>query len=323
MKQEIFEQRHQQEWERFEQDLTELEKSRHPDADALDSFPARYRQMCQLLAIAQERGYRTDLVERLNALVLRGHHQLYRFNTRFWQHLVTFILVGFPVLVRQEWKMVAVASAVFVLPGLLFYLAVLIEPSLIYGLLDAAQVTKMEDMYNPASERFGSDRASDSDVMMFGYYIYNNISVAFRCFASGLVFMLGSVFMLLFNGLLLGGVAAHLQNLGYTSTFFPFVIGHGAFELTAIALAGAAGLKLGYSLLVPGSQSRLSALKDAGQTAIRLVYGVILMLIIAAFVEAFWSSNHAVTDAVKYGVGTACWLFVLLYLTRAGRSHEA
>lgn len=323
MKQEVFEQRYQGDWQRFEQDLEELEKSRHPDSEALDSFPARYRQMCQLLAIAQERGYRTDLVERLNALVLRGHHQLYRFNTRFWQRLVIFTLVGFPRQVRQEWKMVAIATAVFVLPGLLFYLAVLVDPTLIYSLLDAPQVTQMEDMYNPASERFGSDRASDSDVMMFGYYIYNNISVAFRCFAGGLIFMLGSVFILLFNGLVLGGVAGHLQNLGYAGTFFPFVIGHGAFELTAIALSGAAGLKLGYSLLVPGPQSRLSALKDAARTAIRLVYGVILLLVIAAFVEAFWSSNHAVTDTVKYAVGTGFWLFVLAYLTRAGRRHAA
>lgn len=323
MKQEVFEQRYHGDWERFEQNLAELEKSRHPDAEALDHFPARYRQMCQLLAIAQERGYRTDLVDRLNALVLRGHHQLYRFNTRFWQRLLVFTLVGFPQLVRREWKMVSIASAVFVLPGLLFYLAVLIDPAMIYSVLEAGQVTNMEDMYNPAAERFGSDRASDSDVLMFGFYIYNNISVAFRCFAGGLVFMLGSVFILLFNGLMLGGVAAHLQNLGYGSTFFPFVIGHGAFELTAIAISGAAGLRLGYSLLVPGERSRLSALREAAGVAIRLVYGAILLLVIAAFVEAFWSSNHAVTDTVKYGVGAACWLFVLLYLTRAGRGHAA
>src|SRR5690606_21786138 len=118
----------------------------------------------------------------------------------------------------------------------------------------------------PGSEHIGRDRESDSDFMMFGYYIYNNISVAFRCFAGGLVLMLGSIISLVVNGLLLGGVAGHLTNLGYPQTLFSFVIGHGAFELTAIGIAGGAGLKLGYSLMVPGQLTRLASLKDRKST---------------------------------------------------------
>src|SRR5690606_3247994 len=113
-------------------------------------------------------------------------------------------------------------------------------------------------------------------------------------------------------------------------TFFTFVIGHGSFELTAIVIAGAAGLKLGYNLLNPGNRSRLDALKQAGKVAIRLIYGVIIMLVIAAFIEAFWSSNNILLPWQKYLAGTALWLVVIAYLTLSGRdarserqSHES
>jgi uncharacterized membrane protein SpoIIM required for sporulation len=100
------------------------------------------------------------------------------------------------------------------------------------------------------------------------------------------------------------------------------VVGHGAFELTAIVFSGAAGLKLGYSLLNPGPFSRRDALRLAGQEAIPMLYGIILMLVIAAFMEAFWSSNASLAISVKYTVGAACWILVLLY-SLSGKRFES
>jgi uncharacterized membrane protein SpoIIM required for sporulation len=151
----------------------------------------------------------------------------------------------------------------------------------------------------------------------------NNIGIAFQTFASGLLFGLGSLFFLLFNGLMIGAVAGHLTQIGYGETFWSFVIGHGAFELTAIALAGGAGLKLGWALLAPGRLPRSEALRLAAGRSVRLVGGVIVFLLLAAFIEAYWSSMTFAAPTVKYALGAGLWLLVLSYLLLAGRGAHA
>jgi uncharacterized membrane protein SpoIIM required for sporulation len=180
-------------------------------------------------------------------------------------------------------------------------------------------------MYDPDARRIGrfSERDSGDDWMMFGFYIMNNIGISFQTFASGLLFGLGSLFFLLFNGLMIGAVAGHLTRIGYSETFWSFVIGHGAFELTAIALSGAAGLKLGWALLAPGRRLRSEALRRAGAQSVPLVAGVILFLLIAAFIEAFWSSMTYTTPTAKYLVGASLWALVIIYFLFAGRGQHA
>ena len=178
--------------------------------------------------------------------------------------------------------------------------------------------------YDFAKTHHGEQKRDSGDAWVkFGFYIMNNIGIAFQTFASGLLLGLGSLFFLLFNGLMIGAVAGHLTQIGYGQTFWSFVIGHGAFELTAIALAGAAGLKLGWALLAPGRLPRGEALRLAAARSVRLVGGVTLLLVLAAFVEAYWSSMTLASASVKYGVGAGLWLLVLAYLTLAGRGQHA
>jgi uncharacterized membrane protein SpoIIM required for sporulation len=158
---------------------------------------------------------------------------------------------------------------------------------------------------------------------MFGYYIMHNIGIAFQTFASGLLFGLGSAFFLFFNGLMVGAVAGHLTHIGYGQTFWSFVVGHGAFELSAIALAGAAGLQLGWALIAPGRLPRSEALRLAARKSVLLICGVMLFLLIAAFIEAYWSSTVGVAPTTKYLVGAALWLLVAVYLLFAGRTRHA
>ncbi|MCY1393502.1 Stage II sporulation protein M [compost metagenome] len=159
--------------------------------------------------------------------------------------------------------------------------------------------------------------------MMFGYYIMNNIGIAFQTFASGLLLGVGSLFYLCFNGLLIGALAGHLTEIGYGPSFWSFVIGHGAFELSAIALAGAAGLKLGWAIIAPGQLPRGEALRSAAIVSVQLIYGVLIFLVLAAFIEAYWSSKTTLSVQLKYAVGTALWLLVGAYLALAGRTHHA
>jgi uncharacterized membrane protein SpoIIM required for sporulation len=256
---------------------------------------------------------------------MRGHQQFYRHRSQLGAHLLSFVLADFPRLVRAQWRFVLAASLLFFGSLIGMGLLVYFFPDLVYSVVSPEQVAEMESMYDPAARRLGQAavRGSSEDWMMFGYYIMNNIGIAFQTFATGLLFGLGSLFFLFFNGLMIGAVAGHLSGIGYGQTFWSFVVGHGAFELSAIALAGAAGLKLGWALLAPGSLSRSEALRLAAKTSVQLICGVMLFLLIAAFIEAYWSSMSAIRPLTKYLVGAGLWILVASYLIFAGRTRHA
>lgn len=326
MKQAVFEQRHQASWKRFGKRLEQLESGkRQESSERPDDFAADYRRICQQLALAQERGYSSHLIDHLQQLAMRGHQQFYRHRSHLGARILGFITAGFPRLVREEWRFIAVASLLLYGSLLLMGLLVYHFPDLAYSMMTPESVAEMETMYSPDATRLGplSERDTGDDWQMFAFYIMNNIGIAFQTFASGLLFCVGSLFFLLFNGLMIGTVAGHLTQVGYIDTFWSFVIGHGAFELTAITFAGAAGLKLGWALLAPGRLSRIDALRRAAAKSVQLVGGVILLLLIAAFVEGYWSSMTYVSTNVKYLVGAGLWLVVGTYFGFAGRSRHA
>ena len=179
-----------------------------------------------------------------------------------------------------------------------------------------------ESMYAPSNRALGPQHKAESQLMMFGYYIWNNVKIDFQCFAGGMLFGIGSVFFMLFNGMMIGAVAGHLTALGYIPTFWGFVAGHSSWELLGAAISGAAGLKMGWALIAPGPHARKEALKIASRTAVRLLYGAAGMTTCAAFIEAFWSSLRNLPAEVKYAVGIAFWVLFLLYFLFAGRSRE-
>lgn len=324
MKQTLFEEKHKGQWQQFAEQLDALEKGQ-ASASSDDPFSRDYRRLCSHLALAEARGYSSHLIDALHQLALRGHQQLYRHRNPLGAQILGFILAGFPRVVRSEWRLVSIAALLFF--GSLITMGLLVYgfPDLIYSVLDPQQVTQMQAMYDPHSSRIGQavERAAEDDWMMFGYYVLNNISIAFQTFATGLFFGLGSLFFLFYNGLTIGAAAGHLTGIGSGQTFWSFVIGHGAFELTAIALAGAAGLKLGWALVAPGARTRGEALRLAAGTSMQLVYGVVLFLLIAAFIEAYWSAMTWPRPAVKYATGAVLWALVVAYLLFAGRSRHA
>ncbi len=311
--------RHEGEWQALEKSLQGKN-----DGDAL-LLPARYRQLCQHLALARERHYPPALVERLNRLVVQAHHRLYQSPQPLAGMIGRFLLRDFPQLVRAHATAFWLAALFFYGSFLTIALLIWFHPATIYSVMDAAQVHQFEQMYDPAKRVIGFQRDDASDFYMFGYYIQHNIGIGFQTFAGGIFAGVGSLVTLVFNGIAIGAVAGHLTRLGYTETFWSFVCGHGAFELTAIVLCGMAGLMLGHALIAPGQLTRSEALRQKARSAVKIIYGATLFLVIAAMLEAFWSSSTLIPPAVKYGVAVLLWSGVAFYLLRAGkdRSHAA
>jgi uncharacterized membrane protein SpoIIM required for sporulation len=282
-------------------------------------FPNRYRRVCQQLALAQRRGYSPRVLDRLETLAQRGHDVLYRPPAPRWQRLLAFFAVDYPRLVRAHARYMWLSAALFFLPLLAMLVLVQLRPELAHSVFDAQQLREFEAMYDPSAERHALGRDSGTNLQMFGVYIWNNISIGFRTFASGLLGGVGAVFVLVANGVVIGTIAGHLTAIGYGSPFWRFVAGHSGLELSAVVIAGGAGLRVGWALLAPGRLPRRRALIEAGRDGAYLVFGVFLLLVLAAFVEAYWSSIGWMPSSVKFGVGGALWVAVWYWIWRGGR----
>ena len=285
-------------------------------------LPRLYRELCQDLALARHRRYGRELESQLNALALRGHHQLYRQPSRLLHRFAIFFAETFPRSVRANARWVWLSSLLFYGPFLAMVLVGVFWPQGLRYVLDPEMMRQIEEMYDPTSEHVGEGRASAADLRMFAFYIYNNGSIALRTFAGSLLLGVGTIFILLYNGVFIGAVFGHLTNEGMGVTLYPFVVGHGSFELTAIVLSGAAGLRLGHAIIAPGRRSRSRAMVEVARECLPIVLGMFAMIVIAAFVEGFWSPSSAPPEA-KYAVGAVLWAFVIGYFVFAGRGRRA
>jgi len=307
-------------WAELEAVIRTAETRRKFDGARLATL---YRRVCEHLALAQARAYPIHLTQRLEGLTQSAHRLIYRRHDYGLARFARLALVDFPEAVRAHRFYLLVSALMFVLPLLMAGWAAWRDPGFILHLLDASSVQKFDSMYGDGAESLGRTRSAGDDWQMFGYYIMNNIGIGFRCFAAGIFAGIGSAAVVLFNGVQIGAVGGYLIAAGHAENFLSFVVTHSAFELTAIVLAGAAGLRLGYSWVAPGRHTRLEALRLAARHAVVIVYGVVGLLLIAAAIEAFWSSARWIAPAVKYGVGGACWLLVLAYLGWQGRPRAS
>ena len=279
-----------------------------------------YRASCEHLALALSRAYPPSIVDRLQTLTHRAHRVIYRRRGFGLEALRQLVLVDFPQAVRVHRWYVLIAALVFVLPMLTVGVAAYQDGDFVLHFMDAKERDHYERMYSSEARKLGQPRNAEDDWSMFGHYIQNNIGIGFQCFASGLLAGVGSLLVVFYNGLHVGVVAGFLTAQGHSENFYSFVVTHCSFELTAIVLSGAAGLRLGHAVVAPGRRTRLEALKHHASGAVVVMYGVFGMLVIAAVIEAFWSSSKWITPWVKYSAGGLCWLLVLSYLIFQGRT---
>lgn len=312
MKQKQFEAHYAALWSEIES----LLNSSRAEAVAL---PALYRRLCHSLALSTQRGYSPALTDYLQRLVLDCHQRLY--GTPLARPLVLrrMLLSELPQRVREEWRLLLLALIAFWGVGLACGLLVWLSPSWAYSIMDASELHKIRSMYAGASLQQGRG-GSDGDFMMFGFYIWNNVSICFRTFAGGIFGGVPALISLLFNGMHIGVIGSVLSADAATRhNFWSFVITHSSVEISGLLLSGVAGMRLGLAILHPGRLSRRHALYAASQRMFPVLVGAAMLTLLAAFIEAFWSAS-AVPQAVRYAVGAVCWLLVIAFFAFAGRT---
>ncbi len=284
-----------------------------------EELPSYYRRLCQCLALALQRGYSPTLTDYLQRMAFDCHSRIYGAVVERPMRLRAWLNVELPRRVRQEWRLLLVITLAFWGVALLCGLLVWWKPYLAYSFMSAGELSTMHQMYQPGAVNIGRGGA-DGDFAMFGFYIWNNVSIDFRTFASGLLAGIPALLSVMFNGVN-GGVVAGWLSLDPATrgTFWPFVVTHSSFEIYGLMLSGVAGMRLGLVLIKPGRLSRRHALFAAGRRMFPVIVGAALLTFIAAFFEAFWSANTAVPEVVKYSVAACCWTGLTAYFIFAGR----
>jgi uncharacterized membrane protein SpoIIM required for sporulation len=223
---------------------------------------------------------------------------------------------------REHLAYFVVSLCLFVLPAAVSGVLVARDVSLAHRVLPGATLDEIETMYSEPATPQERSAGPQAPVGMTGFYVWNNAGLAFRCFATGIFFGVGTAYYLVFNGIFLGTVAGFLAGRGHGERFFSFVVGHGAFELTAIVIAGAAGLRIGHALVHPSPYGWAESLRRRGRAGARLALGAGAMLVVAAGIEAFWSPLP-LPPSLKFGAGGLFWILVVGYLSFAGRGRGA
>lgn len=320
MKEADFEARREKAWQEFEGLVDGLEKNqRRPGSHEL---PKRFREVCADLALASHRMYRSTTLDRLNALVIRGYKLLYRQRRGGTEKFVRFVAHDFPAAVRADWKLFWLCSLMFWVPFFAMLAIASNDLDWTRAMLGPQQTQAMESMYGNGTDQIASMRKEfGSNFAMFGFYIWNNISIDFRIFAGGIVAGLGTLFYLVFNGLNIGASAGYATYACDPEAFWTFVSGHSAPELIGMIVAGMAGMKLGVGILRPGRMTRGKSLAAAAKSALPLIYGAGGMTFLAAMIEGFWSAQ-AIPAEVKYGFGGVVWLLHGAYFGLLGRRRK-
>jgi uncharacterized membrane protein SpoIIM required for sporulation len=274
-----------------------------------------YRSLCADLMQAPGLGCGADVIDHLNALAGRAHNVLYAAQSSRRVALLRLFTLGFPQAVRESATFMLGSAGLFVLPLVVGILGAMSSPDFAHAVLPAEYLEEAREAY---SHGFSGGRDLGTDGAMAGFYVYNNVGIAFRCFATGILFGLGSVFFLVYNGLVTGTVMGHIMLSGNGTNLLTFVSGHAPFELGAIIIAGGAGLCMGHAVVETRGHTRLGSLRARAPRLTALVLGTTGMLLVAAAIEAFWSPSRA-SNPAKWGFSALGVVSLTSYLVGAGR----
>ncbi len=316
-----FEHDNQARWQRLETMLESIDQGKAPED--VEELPTLFRQTCHDLSLARHRMYGNRVRERLNTLATQTYRVLERRIGGGWERLYRLLMQEFPRAVRSEPRLFWLCTVLFWAPFFFFTFWTPHDPEWAMRVLGPEQMMAVEEMYghHTSPEEFKREHFG-SDFGMFCFYIWNNVSIDLRTFASGLLFGVGTIFVVVYNGLMIGCTAGYVHHACNMETFYSFVAGHSAPELMGVVISGMAGLKLGFSLIKPGPYDRKTALILGGRKAFLLIVGACVMTSFAAVIEGFWSATP-MAPIIKYLFGGIIWVVTLSYLAFSGREANA
>jgi uncharacterized membrane protein SpoIIM required for sporulation len=271
-----------------------------------------YRQTATDLSAVRGDPSSVQQARYLNQLLGRAHNAIYSGQKKTASGVWRFYVDEYPAIFRRFLPYTLIATAIFTLGAIAGALLTLSDPDYMREFLPPQLVTSIE-RHEMWTHSIVAVKPQASSAIMT-----NNLSVSFMAFAAGITAGIGTLYLLFFNGMMIGviGVACGLH--GMSVPLWSFVLPHGVLELPAIFIAGGAGLRLAQALLFPGVLTRRDSLAAGGTEAVQLLVGVIPMLIVAGTIEAFFSPS-SVPAHWKFLAATSVFALFVSYLSRGFR----
>jgi uncharacterized membrane protein SpoIIM required for sporulation len=305
-------------WQRLEDLMTLLDSTslRRLHREEVRELGRIYRRTASDLAIARAESRDPRLINYLNSLVIRAHGRIYRADAQGSRRIRNFFAREFPRTFRETWRYTAFSFAVFALFSLIGFFGTQQDPefSEILGV-----PAGFRELYIETKTHWWEDLNEASQIGA-SRIMTNNIQVTIYTFAFGAMFGAGTLFFLAYNGANIASVVALTYKAGFGKELITFMAGHGVVELSCVFMAGGAGLLIGSALVMPGDLSRADALKTRGKSAVRLMVGVAVLLVIAAIIEAF-ISPAPIDPRIKFSIAAITGIALYSYLLLAGRSN--
>ena len=286
------------------------------DRDRLDSLTRSelrelaflYRQVATDLSALREDPASQQFARYVNQLLSRAHNIIYAGRKSSAHDIYYFYRYTFPRVFRQNFRYTATATLLFAAGAVIGLLLTATRPDFMHQMLGPAMVDTIERHEMWTHSVVSMKPVASSGIMT------NNLGVSFMTFASGITAGIGTLYLIVFNGLMLGVVGAACWLHGMSIPLWSFVAPHGALELPSIFIAGAAGFRIATGMLFPGNLPRKQSLVLGGAVAVRLVLGTIPMLIVAGILEGFFSPTNAPVP-LKFAVSAVMLALLCVYVT--------
>ena len=275
--------------------------------DELRELALLYRQVANDLSVVRQDRTARSMTQQLNQLLGRTHNIIYSNRQRSFLGVFTFLRKDYPQHFRRLLPYTLAAIALFAAGVLLGTILTVARHGFMESVLGPYMVATIHHHQMWTHSITGVEPQAASGIMT------NNLSVTFLTFAAGITAGLGTIYLIFFNGLLMGVISTACQQAHMSRDLWSFVCPHGSLELPAIFIAGGAGLRLASGMLFPGLYSRRDSIARAGRDAVRLIAGIIPMLIIAGTIEGFFSPSSAPV-ALKFAVGGVLFTLLLVWL---------
>jgi uncharacterized membrane protein SpoIIM required for sporulation len=303
---------HQATWARLDELNRKGRSVRRLSAAELDEIVSLYQRVSTHLSYV--RTYLPDpaLVTRLTALVATANGIVYGRRSGAWSSFSRFFSRSFPAAVWINRWFVLAAALLLLVPALVLGVWIASSPAAFEATAPAA----VREAY--INDDFESYYSSEPAAQFASEVFTNNVRVAILAFAAGVLFCVVTAYILVYNGASLGVVAGLFAAMGEQPKFWGLILPHGLLELSAVAVAGAAGLRLGWTVIDPGDRPRLPALAEEGRRAAVIVLGLVAAFLVAGLIEGFVTGRVANT-ALRVAIGVTAFAAFWTYVVAFGR----
>jgi len=276
-----------------------------------DEMASRFTELVNDLGYAKTFYPHSKVTTYLNGLASKIYLGIYKNKKEKSSRIIRFWKTELPVVIRMHHKEVLYAFLIFILFSLMAAFSASHDQTFVRGILGDGYVEMTEE--NIANgDPFGVYK-DDDQFMMFVSIAVNNIKVSFMVFLAGFIFSIGSVWLLLRNGVMVGAFQYYFfsKGLGWDSVLVIWI--HGTLEIASIILSGAAGLILGNSFLFPGTIKRMQSLRKGAKDGLKVLIGVIPLLILAAMLEGFVTRYSTMPKYISISILATSFIFIAWY----------